>query len=201
MSKRILAAIATLAAAGWVTPAHATPVTYEEKVNATGSLGSSPFSNALLTFDLTADTSAVSCAPPICAVAALTATVDVTSIGTATLTDPIDVLDNSNFGGQPIAGFGVHNQPRLPVTVNSAFATYDLTTSIGPLSGAKISFLPTTFNTTAGALAITGFSDAPSTFQATVEAAVPEPGTLMHFGTGAVALVGRRLRRRPTPAR
>jgi hypothetical protein len=64
---------------------------------------------------------------------------------------------------------------------NSAFSTYGLTTSIGPLSGNfSVGTGPHTITTSAGDLVLTTLLNSPGgTFQAILGSAVPEPSTLV----------------------
>jgi hypothetical protein len=75
-------------------------------------------------------------------------------------------------------------------TINgSAFNTYDLTTSIGPVTGLSDSNAGTgsTYGTSKGLLAFNNMS-LNSTFAATTAAAaVPEPSSLVLLGAAAIA--------------
>jgi hypothetical protein len=75
---------------------------------------------------------------------------------------------------------------------NGAFASYDLKSSIGPLSGTAVINPGDSFATTSGALVIDSVDGA--SFQATV-GAVPEPSSLALCGLGAVTLAGYARRR------
>jgi hypothetical protein len=184
----VLGALLCLAGFG---EARAAPVTYEFTATGSGSLGASTFTNAAFTLTSTADTSQVTSSGGVFEVPDLTATVSVAGLGTATFTTPTINVDN-----QPLARAGfsdpIQNLAILFVD-NSAFAGYDLTTSIGPLSGPPTINPGSAFATTAGNFVLDSVS--PATFQATVQAA-PEPSALALFGLGAAGLAGWRWRKR-----
>src|SRR5262249_56764927 len=71
------------------------PITYVFTTTATGTLGGTPFSNALLTFTFTGDTNNVTQSPgPIFFLnPTATATLNVPSIGLATINPPTYVFD------------------------------------------------------------------------------------------------------------
>jgi len=201
MNRLVLAAVAVVALLGWVTPVHATPITYTETVLATGVLGVTPFTNALVTVTLSGNTTTVlsgsspfgSCSP--CYTNAGSTTVNVSGVGTGIFTDPMVVWDNGSGGIDSIAIVDAAIPGAVVYINNIAFATYDLTTSIGPISSPPGLFVHV-YPTTSGAFTMTSVGDT-ATFTATVRgAAVPEPASLMLLGSGVVTLAGRRFRRR-----
>jgi hypothetical protein len=166
--------------------APAMPITYTETVTASGSLGSTTFTNALVTLTATADTNnIVNYLPGYLGVNNTTATVSVAGDGSGTFTIPTLTYDSQLFSA---AGFesgttGVPGSNILDVG-NSAFATYNLRSSIGPLSGTPAINSGTTFSTTAGSFILNSTSGN-ATFQAT---AVPEPATLAPAVTGVLLI-------------
>ena len=101
-----------------------------------GSLGGITFVNAAITFTQTADTNNVVRASMgtsvFYSVQALTSTVAVAGIGTTSFTAPTFTASQTNFG-LGTAGAG---GPSLINVSNAAAGSYDLRTSIGPLTGA-----------------------------------------------------------------
>src|SRR5262249_18005326 len=144
-----------------VVAAHAAPITYEVTATGTGSLGGASFSNALVTLTLRGNTSTVThplrstfnnTCPPTAAAA---------GIGTATVTNPIVVFSNE---GIAVAGIEDTVNSDILDTSNAAFATYDLTTAIGPVTGPSLINSGTPFPTSVGNFILTAASD--STFTA-----------------------------------
>ena len=158
---------------GTVGNAEAVPITYTEQVVGTGSLGSSTFTNALVTITFTGDTENVF--TPVFGVLANsvgTAAVTVPGLGLATFIDRVAVFDTPTNNGAGIADFTT-NSDVLDI-VNTAFATYDLRTGIGPLSGTSMIFPARTCDTTQGAFHLTT-AGASAIFGASI---VPEPNSL-----------------------
>src|SRR5262245_19513575 len=77
--------------------AHATPITYREMITGTGTLGSSAFTNTVVTVSFFGDTSNVLGVGGLASTTVGTAAVDVFGLGIATFTDPVmGVVDNQN---------------------------------------------------------------------------------------------------------
>jgi hypothetical protein len=80
-------------------------------------------------------------------------------------------------------------------TDNSAFATYTLTTAIGPLSGLSVVDNPGfAYPTNMGNLVLTSLSGS-ATYAATIST-VPEPVTFILVGTGLALIIVRKQRGR-----
>ncbi len=142
------------------------PITYVFSGPATGTLGSTPFTNAQVTVTGTADTANIvhiDVATPCVNLAGVT--IAIAGVGTTTATGPNFLFDFQAGTG----GWGFENGTctalgQTWIGVNNAqAATYGLATSIGPTTGTQ-DFANST-PTAAGSLT---FTSVPLTFQATL---------------------------------
>jgi hypothetical protein len=174
------------------------PITYTLTTTASGTLGASSFTNALVTVTLTGDTSNVTAGPdPFndLLVNPGSATVSVSGLGTATFTGSIEIISTFNdltlFGVPAVLIAQLDNPAGTSVTgilvqTGSVFSSYDLRGPLGPVSGtggvASGSRGATPiFSTTAGNMTWATFQPlGTSTFTA---AATPAPGTLSPSGS------------------
>jgi hypothetical protein len=184
------------------------PITYTFTQTATGTVGSTPFTNATLTITVVGNTSGVVYAGGPSsnynfAYSANVATVSISGVGSGTLTNAGAVEDNQAvFGGSAglfDSGGGMQFTVEDALIGGSALATYALATTIGPL-GPQATVSPWgPIPTSLGTLTVTSASNL--TFQATASSTVP---TLSHWGmlllagllVGAAALELRRSTRR-----
>jgi len=170
--------------------ATAGPITYTASFTASGTVNGTPFDGAV-TFTLSSDTtlvfgncdgsSGIFCTPNG------TATFSIQGIGAGTFTDPFNVFDNQNIA---VAGFTDDAIEDILDLSNTAFATYDLKSAIGPLNTTYF-FVDTgaSLGSTLGNVVIDSYSGTP-TFTATLGGATPEPASFVLFGSGVIALAG-----------
>ena len=133
----ITALVVVITSCGYET-AQATPITYTISAVGSGSFGGNAFNNVAFTITATADTSQIyTYSPGILLVPDLSATISVSGLPTATFNGTTNFV-NQNEGGIGITGgsSSAHG-PGADILAagNIAFDTYDLSTSIGPLSG------------------------------------------------------------------
>jgi hypothetical protein len=214
----LVAALTMTGVLGWAAPTQAAPITYTIESIASGSLGAAPFTNALVTIELTADTSGAFELDPVGAPGLFvnqgTATVTIDGLGTATFNDPNGyaavLFPESVIPGCPCfsifddaANFPVSGTAIMGIG-DASLAGYDLQSPFGPLTGAGGEFatepggLPVAFSTNAGSLLLTDGGD-PATLTVTVGSvptAVPEPASLSLVALGALGALRARSRRR-----
>lgn len=183
--------------------ARATLVTVTEQVTGTGVLNGTAYTDALVTLSFVGDTADITSPfSTFYTFSAGTATVTVSGVGTDTFTGGLAPFVSQNFGPRPgIAGFGIVGFGTVLATYNSAFAPYDLSTSIGPISDESFIRPDVTFGTVGGSFKLTQVSS-PSVYTAVVgSTAVPEPSTVALAGVaGLITLASARARRRRVAA-
>jgi hypothetical protein len=186
------AVCALIATAGCV----AEDMTYTETIVASGKVGTTNFTNELVTLTATGDTSGIfeSSTSPVIYQLPVTMTFSVAGGGpSGTFTGSPDVFVNNSFGS---AGFSVGAD--ILDVYNSAFATYNLADPLAEVSGSAVD-TGYTFGTTDGILQLARANSAgTATFAASVTSATPEPGSLFLLGTalpGFATALWRRNRR------
>ncbi len=208
----ICATTLVLTVTGFTTAGYATPITYQISGVASGNIGGTAFSNALVTLTATGNTAGVVTVfgGPFVAEALNTTKVTIQGVGTATITDPteifssvIPIVPDTGLPNLPYVVIGrIDSPPDLESFTgigflgSSALLGYDLRTSIGPITavpggiGFNVHCGPgpdPCLSTTLGTLSFTAnFSPTGvGTFSATT---VPEPATLLLVGSGVAVL-------------
>jgi hypothetical protein len=167
-------------------PAFATLITYTEQATATGSLNGIAFTNAVVLLTMNGDTTNVVETEPALFKNAGTVTVSVGGGAPVTFTGSLGVFSQQDQGGA--VGFQNNTiQGDILDNVSPSFVTYDLTTSIGPISGTATFNPGFPFPTTGGDFILDSVAGPTSTFIATTSTAAPEPASLALLG---VALAG-----------
>jgi hypothetical protein len=180
MKTTILIAAAALS---FQTFARADLITYAEQVTASGGLGANNFSNALVTISFSGDTSNVTNPfPGIFQNTQGVGTVAVAGIvGTATFTDMMGADDTQSINSAGISDFTLDRATLF--TNDPAFATYDLTTAIGPLSGLGDTNLGFAFPTDMGSFVLLSLNSFVTFTATTTPEPVPEPASIILLGS------------------
>src|SRR5215469_6425811 len=158
---RLGLAIATVLMVGSVTRVQAVPIIYTLSSTASGTLGGASFTNAAVVITLTGDTANVTPGPAPYTDTLVnfgSATVTIAGVGTATFTDQIAILstltDTSLFGVPAVLIVDNTTNTGLLLQTGSVYTTYNLKSSLGPISGtggvASGSHMTPIFATTAG---------------------------------------------------
>jgi hypothetical protein len=182
-----LLAIASILAAPIALSAES--ITYTDSFTASGSIGADTFNNALVTISGTGNTSGIVNEGGGIFALTLPVTFSIAGVESGSFTDDIQLFANQSSG---LAGFGDNtNDFALIYTNNSALASFNLSTGIGPVTGASLfnsvedTLGEAVYGTNDGDFALTSVSN--STFQASP---VPEPSSLALLGTGALGILG-----------
>jgi len=194
--RRCLGTLLMLFSVHHVQTARSTPITYTLSGLGSGSLGGVSFTNTAFTISALADTSQISQPlTPLFRVTNSATTISVKGMPIGTLLTNTVTLDFQNpNASEANAGIFLYYQgPRLLSVFNSAFQTYDLSTSFAPHfgnAGIQSNFV---FPTTAGDFFFSSVSSA--SFAASI---VPEPSAIALLGFLAWA-VGVKRRRENSP--
>lgn len=219
----ILVAAAAFVLFGYQAPAKADTITYVQSTIASGKLGATTFTNAVVTVTLTANTSGATTAPGELGAFGLlwnpgTATLNVSGIGTATILDQVAIFSTYHMSAADILTFsdGAVSLPtvfiatytgdltgpsddltHILMTPNASLFGYDLKTAIGPVTGSGFPCCTVDVRHTS----LGNFTFADNTFRDitfTATTSVPEPSSLLLLGTGILFLSGVGLRRNLT---
>jgi hypothetical protein len=184
-------------------PAVAIPITYTETGIGSGYF-SVPFSDRVITITGVGDTTnVITLAPAPCCLQTtnylnlLTINIEVSGIGSGTLTDNLAGVFSTQQQQPPINGAGFEDVQLAGVimfTISPSLSGYDLTTAIGPATGTSFVFSGIDFPTTFAFFALTSIGD--TTFTAVTATPLPAALPLFATGLGALGLLGWRRKRK-----
>jgi hypothetical protein len=165
--------------------AKADVITYTETATATGSLGGTSFTNATVTLAGTGNSAGITNPAAGIFSLILPVSVQISGIGTFAFSDTIQVVDNQ---AGSLAGFGDNsNSQGILFDMAAPFTSYNLGSSIGPISGTPIFNFGASFGTAGGSFILTSVSS--DSFRAVdTTGPVPEPSSFALFGPGIAGL-------------
>ena len=170
--------------------AFADPILFTHTGTGSGSLDGSTFATTAFTISGIGDTTNRVSFGTGYYIDLTSATIEIVGVGNLTFVTGTRFFVNNTTNLVGFSRAGIGGLDLFDGPTNSAFASWDMLTSIGPISGTGELFqwLLTAIITDQGPLAF-NLGTSASTFQATVgTTAVPEPGSLVLLGAGLGAL-------------
>jgi hypothetical protein len=143
----------------------AAPITFTFSGTGSGTVNGVPFTDADYTITLLGDTTAITNPSSGLFQLETIAAINIAGVGTATITDPVEIFDNHDGAS---LGFARGTGYTLLHVNNTAFATYALATPLGPISGLGAASLNQFTNLASTLGPITLSSSEAVTFQASL---------------------------------
>jgi hypothetical protein len=172
----------------------ASSITFTDITTASGTIGSTSFTNDVITISAVGNTSSIQKIPLGFFINVSSASIMIDGVGTFLFTTGTRFFDNTTSQLVGFSRAGITGADLIDGPTNPAFSSWAMKTSIGPITGTGSIFQWTLSPvlTSGGTLALLNAS--PNvTFSARVST-VPEPGTLLLVATGLLGVLSRKLK-------
>jgi len=173
-------------------PAAAVPITFIHTGSGSGTLEGTPFSLSAFTITGIGDTdNRMSVSDYAYFIDHDAASIDIAGLGTLTFLTGTRTFVNYDFSVVGFSRGGTGGSDLFNGPTDSAFASWDMLSSIGPISGSAYALQWTSgVETNLGTLVLDSLGYVPATFEAVVgESVIPVPGAILLGALGA-GLVG-----------
>jgi hypothetical protein len=166
-------------------------ITYTDITTASGTIGSTSFTSAPITISAVGDTANRQSISQGFFIDNSSASVTIGGLGTFLFTTGTRFFVNNLSSTPGFSRAGSLGADLIDGPSNSAFSSWDMLTSIGPITGVG-GILQWTLSPvlTSGGTLVLDNASAGITFSAQVSSTTPEPGTVGLLGTGIIAAAG-----------
>lgn len=165
-------------------------VTFTDTTTASGTIGSTSFTNDPITILAIANTSSRQTFSQGFFINVISASITIDGIGTFTFTTPTRFFVNNKNQTVGFSRAGLLGADLIDGPTNPAFSSWAINSSIGPITGPGVIFQWTLSPVlTSGGTLVLSNANPGVTFSANVST-VPEPGTFLLLGTGLFGVVG-----------